>query len=74
MHPHDPQASGSPMRDSGLLPGKFGFFRLFWGLLTRSDLFVCLYGSFVTLCAGVHALDASVWTLGLSGSPMRDSA
>ena len=42
---------GSSGCDSGLLPGKFDFFWVFWGVLTRSDLFSDLRESLTTLCA-----------------------
>ena len=49
-------------------------FKSFWGLLTCSDVFAGLRESFATLRMCVCVPDASVWSLGLSGSTRCDSA
>ena len=75
IHPRDPWVSGSLGlgRSSGLIPGEFGFIQPFWGTLMNSDLFVGLRDFVTTFCVHVHAFDAFVGHLSLSGLFMRGS-
>ena len=63
-----PGLHGSSMCDFVLVPGESVFVRLFWGVLTHSDVFSDLLNSFVVpgVCARVS--DVSIWLSSLSGS------